>query len=103
MQDFQELEERMNQLEKAAKAVEELDFISFDDLFSPSFMKEYTTFSSVEEFFDAGGFQLESQAAYEAIPEAQLDAHVQATTKFRTWKAMLETATSIFAIKPMGL
>ena len=64
--------------------------VDFSDLFDTAFMRRYTRCRSFEK-------PVHSQADFEALPEAQMDAHVRRTTKFSSWKEMLDTATDIYA------
>ena len=51
---------------------------------------------------NAGGFKVESQEDFEAIPDTELDRHIAATTKFKNWKDMLNEATTQYAAKKLG-
>ncbi|HBT78767.1 MAG: hypothetical protein II145_10160 [Selenomonas sp.] len=71
--------------------------VDFSDLFDTAFMRRYTRCRSFEKFLAGGRLPVHSQADFEALPEAQMDAHVRRTTKFSSWKEMLDTATDIYA------
>ncbi len=77
--------------------------IPFSKLFDNSFLTKHTTFSSVDEFFDSGGFDFESEEEFDAIPEDKLDAHVKNNTDFSTWKEMLDQAAHDYAEKELNL
>lgn len=66
--------------------------VSLDKLFSDSFMIRYTQHSTIEEFFDAGGFEFETEEEFENLPEEQLNAHVQGSTNLSSWNEMLTKA-----------
>lgn len=70
--------------------------ISFSDLFSTEFMHQYSQFDSIEELLSSGGFVVNSEEDYEAIPDKEIDAHVKKTTKFNSWKEMLLNAVDHF-------
>ena len=76
--------------------------VDFDDLFGTSFMRRYTKYRSFEKFLAGGRFDIPSQAAFEALPEEQMDAHVRRTTRFASWKDMLDTATDLYARREAG-
>jgi len=42
--------------------------------------------------FEASGFKVESQADFEAIPEAEWENVIQAHTSFSSWREMQEKA-----------
>ena len=75
--------------------------VDFADLFDKSFMRRFTRYRTFEKFLVGGHFRIESQADFEALPEAEMDAHVHRTTQLSSWKEMLDTATDIYARRHM--
>lgn len=55
-------------------------------------MRRYTQHATIDEFFDAGGFEFDTEEEVENIPEQQLNVQVQATTHFSSWQEMLNKA-----------
>lgn len=98
-----QLQKKLKQMEKGAKELEHTKQVPFNQLFTPAFMRKYTSFSSMDELLAAGKFNANSQEAFEAIPDEALDKHVKATTKFKDWEEMLGEATSQYALKKLGL
>ncbi len=96
------LEKQLKQMQKGAKELSRTKQVSFSELFTTSFMKKYTSFSSMDELLNAGGFKVESQEDFEAIPDTELDRHIADTTKFKNWKDMLNEATTQYAAKKLG-
>jgi hypothetical protein len=68
--------------------------ITLSDIFTSEFMKLYTQFESIEELLSSGGFVINSEADYDAIPDKDIDAYVTKTTNFRSWKEMLSEAAN---------
>ena len=99
---FDKLEKQLRQMEKGAKELSQTKRISFEELFPASFMQKYTSFSSMDELLDAGGFKVESQEDFEAIPDIEFDKHIAANTRFKSWEDMLDEATSQYAAKKLG-
>lgn len=97
------LEKQLKQMQKGARELERTKQVSFSELFTASFMRKYTSFSTMDELLKAGGFNVESQEDFEAIPDAEFDKHIAATTKFKCWKDMLSEATTQYAAKKLGL
>lgn len=97
------LERQLKQMEKGARELGKTKHVSFGELFPASFMRKYTSFSSMDELLDAGGFKVESQEDFEAIPDTAFDKHIAANTRFRSWEDMLGEATSQYATKKLGL
>lgn len=66
--------------------------VPLSELLSDKFFQENTPYSSFKEFLSAGWFHPETQEDIEAIPQPAIDAHVAATTKFKDWHELLQTA-----------
>lgn len=97
-----ELQNNLKQMEKAAKELEKGENVPFSVLFSSTFMNKNTQFNSFEEFLSAGGFEVNSQEDFEAIPDDDMDTHVAKTTKFNSWDEMLSTAGEEYIVKKLG-
>ena len=100
---FGKLEKQLKQMEKGAKELSKTKQVSFGELFTTSFMRKYTSFSTLDELFAAGGFNVESQEDFEAIPDDEFDKHIASSTKFKNWEDMLGEATSQYVTKKLGL
>lgn len=98
------LKEFQKKLDDMAKAAKRLDgsTVSFDVLFNKTFMKKYTVFATFDELLDAGGFIVNSQEDFEAIPDDVFDKHIKSYTKFKSWADMLNEASSQYAAKKLG-
>lgn len=100
---FDELASTLDDLAKRADDLNGEHSISLEELLSPDFMKQHSTYLSVDEFFEAGGFDLESQDEFEKIPEDQLDGFVKKSTGFCFWDEMLEAAIEHYMVVKLGL
>lgn len=98
------LKEFQKKLDNMAKEAKKLDgsTVSFDVLFNKTFMRKYTSFTTFDELLDAGGFIVNSQEDFEAIPDDEFDKHIMSNTKFKSWEAMLNEASSLYAAKKLG-
>lgn len=76
--------------------------VDFAELFPASFMRKYTRYRSWDKFLSGSGFAIASQADFEALPEADMDAYVRRATKFGSWKEMLDTATDKYAARQLA-
>lgn len=94
-----ELENQLKQMEKGSKELSQTTQLSFEELFPCSFMKKYTSFSSMEELVNAGFGDLD----FESIPDDEFDSHISASTKFNSWDEMLGEAASQYAMRKLGL
>lgn len=100
---FDELEKQLERMEQGAKELGETKQVTFGELFPDSFMQKYTSFSSLDELFAAGGFSIEPSEDFEAIPNADFDRHIAAVTQFESWDDMLGEAVSQYTSKKLGL
>lgn len=103
MNGLNKLQKQLKQMEKGAKELGKTKQVTFGELFPSSFMRKYTSFSSMDELLNAGGFKAESQEDFESIPDDEFDKHIAANTKFNTWEDMLSEATSQYTAKKLGL
>lgn len=99
---FDDLEKQLKQMQRAAKELEGTHEISFEKLFTKSFMKKYTNYSTFDELLDAGNFVVNSQEDLEAIPPDEFDKHISQCTRFDTWEDMLGEATQFFVSIKLG-
>ena len=102
MKGLDKLQKQLKTMEHAAKDLERGKEVSFEDLFTQSFMSKNTQFNSFDDLLKSGNFIVESQKDFEAIPDDEMDNHVVNTTNFANWKEMLDTAASEYAIKKLG-
>lgn len=70
------------------------DSLSFDELFTESFMEKHTKgkYKTYEEFFKNGGFNISVKEEFDTIPEKELDKYVKNTTDFKNWQDMIDEA-----------
>jgi hypothetical protein len=89
------LDEAMRKLERLQRNTEQLDGphdVSTSELFTPEFMQRYTKVTSWHALVEAAGFKIESQADFEAIPEAQWETVIRLHTQFSSLREMTERA-----------
>lgn len=96
------LNKKLNQLADNAKELGNTKSASLTEILSPDFIAQHTKFSNAEDFFKASGFDVSDQAAFEAIPEEQLNAFVASVSSFKSWREMLNSAGAIWAKRKLG-
>jgi hypothetical protein len=84
------IKKQLKELEKKLKKAD--GYASFNELFNKDFMRNYTDFGSIEEFFNFGGFEVNTQEDYKNLSREELDKVVCEKTKFKTWEEMLHCA-----------
>ncbi|WP_405176338.1 hypothetical protein MHI27_11895 [Paenibacillus sp. FSL H8-0261] len=97
------LQKRTTQMQKDIQKLEQQKTISFDELFVPHFMRKHTKFNTFDELLNAGGFEVNSQEDFAAIPDDAFDEHIANHTRFRKWQAMLDTATSELIVRTLKM
>lgn len=65
---------------------------SLETIFSESFMRKYTEFNNIQEFFDKSPFKIETQEDFDNLDQAELDKYVRKFTRFGSWAAMKQKA-----------
>jgi hypothetical protein len=89
---FEEMADQLDRLGERAESGERTNVVSFDELFPEDFMRTYTDYESIEAFFAASPWTVETEADFKQIPEVELDEYVAEHTGFNSWEAMLSVA-----------
>ena len=74
---------------------------TFADIFDTSFMNTYTKFSNINDFFNNGGFSINSKEDFENINETDLDKYVSENSSFSNWNEMQKTASVEYTKKQL--
>jgi hypothetical protein len=77
--------------------------VAFEDLFPPEFMRRYTDFTSIDDLVAASGHNVQSTEDFEAIPQAEWDALIQAKTRFKSWEALQAKAGEEYVERRLNL
>lgn len=99
------LDQAQKKLKEMQRTLKELDgkhSVTFKELFPPSFMRKYTSFDSMSDLLEAGGFHVETQEDFKAIPDEPFDEHIAATTKFKSWQDMMQVAGKEYVTRKLG-
>jgi transcriptional regulator of nitric oxide reductase len=89
---FDQFGKELKKLQKKAQELEKGQSISFVDLFHDGFMRKFTKFDSIDDFFKNSPFEFETNEDFEKIDETELDKYVAENTRFSSWQDMLGTA-----------
>ena len=76
--------------------------VPFGELFPRSFMIRYTDSENIEEFFENSSWDIESEEDFEAIPEVEMDQHVDDHSRFRTWEQMMSKGGEEYVTRQLG-
>ena len=105
-QGFDDLQKQLSNLEKAANEVAEKyngSIVDISELLTCDFMEAHTEYSDYAEWFEDGGYLLESQEDFDALSEKDIDSYVQKTTDFDSWEDMLGEAATEQITKDLGI
>ncbi|CEN21186.1 hypothetical protein [Paraclostridium sordellii] len=97
-----EFMDSLDQMQQSAEQLANKQSISLDELFTYSFMKDNTNFTSIDELLKSGNFIVNSQEDFESLPEDELDVHIANTTKFSTWNEMFSSASDLYLDENLG-
>lgn len=100
---FDELENQLEQMERAARDLDGENEVPFPELFPPSFMRRYTDFSSIDEMLEESPFTVETQDDFEKIPVDEWDEFVDEHTRFPSWEKMMGKAGRDYVTGRLGL
>lgn len=92
----------LNKLQKNLDKLSKTDSVKFSELFNSSFMQRHTGYSTIDELFKDGGFDVKSMDDFLAIPEQELDHHVREKTSFSSWSEMKKKAGQLWVKKQIG-
>ncbi len=88
---------KLEELARNAKKLGNTKAASLADILTPAFVAEHTRFANGDELFTAGGFNVSTQADFEAISEEKLDAFIRSESAYNSWRAMLNAAGARWA------
>lgn len=94
-----DLQKHLGHIEKEVSKLEHGISVSFDELFTEQFMLEHSNFSTFDELLQAGGFVVNSEEEFEAIPDSVFDEHISMNTDFDSWEDMLSSAQEDYVVE----
>lgn len=100
--DLEKLEERFDQMARAAEELESPRAVPFDELFDASFMSAHSDFSSFDEFLSAGGYHPSTSAELDAILGKSFDEFISRVTDFPGWEEMFQEASVRYYAKVLS-
>ncbi len=90
---LEELEDRFDQMAKAAERLEVPEAVPFDELFDASFMSAHSNFTSFDEFLSAGGYHPSTSTELEATLGTEFNEFINRMTDFPSWEEMFREAS----------
>ncbi|MFC8150415.1 hypothetical protein ACFUP3_11980 [Bacillus paralicheniformis] len=99
---FKEFDRKLKKMQQQASELEKGQELQLNELFTDSFMKKNTKFSSLDEMLDKSPFTIETQQDFESIPDDLWDDFVRENSKFFNWEEMQQEAANIYVAKQLG-
>ncbi|MCY9225966.1 hypothetical protein MOF11_13120 [Bacillus haynesii] len=99
---FKEFDRKLKKMQQKASELEKGQELQLNELFTDSFMKKNTKFSSLDEMLDKSPFTIETQQDFESIPDDLWDNFVRENSKFFNWEEMQQEAANIYVAKQLG-
>ncbi|AMR10698.1 MULTISPECIES: hypothetical protein [Bacillus] len=99
---FKEFDRKLKKMQQKASELEKGQELQLNELFTDSFMKKNTKFSSLDEMLDKSPFTIETQQDFESIPDDLWDDFVRENSKFFNWEEMQQEAANIYVAKQLG-
>lgn len=103
MEGFDELRDELEELQRRAEKLGEKEQVSFEEFFSPRFMRRHTEFDSIDAMLDASEWKIESLEDFRAIPDESWDEFVANNTRFETWEQMFGAAEEQYVKRQLDL
>ncbi|AYC51936.1 hypothetical protein EI976_05390 [Bacillus licheniformis] len=99
---FKEFDRKLKKMQQKASELEKGQELQLNELFTDSFMKKNTKFSSLDEMLDKSPFTIETQQDFESIPDDLWDDFVRENSKFFNWEEMQQEAANKYVAKQLG-
>lgn len=102
MDGFDDFEDSLGALADRAEELDGDNEVTLGELLSPSFMQRYTDFESLEEFFEASPWTVETEDDLEEIPDDKFNEYVDQHTEFSDDEEMLAAAGEYWVARQLG-
>lgn len=100
---FDDLQKRLQELKDKVQEAEGTHSVSISELLNAEFLASCSAFSSMDELFEASGFNIKSQEDFEAIPDTDWEWFIQQNTSYTSWAEMKQAAATIWMEKKLNL
>lgn len=84
----------LKQLQKNLEKISETTQVTLVELMPSQFISNCSRFNSLEEFFEASGFKIDSQEDFAAIPDDEWDIFIKENTTYENWSEMQQAAAA---------
>ncbi|OJX91011.1 MAG: hypothetical protein BGO90_05395 [Legionella sp. 40-6] len=89
----------LNELKAKFKKLQDINSLSFEELFPDDFIQQNTNTLSLNDFLKQSGFVINSNEDFLNIPDEEWEKYVIENTRFNSWVEMQKTAHEIWLKK----
>ena len=100
---FDDLADDLEELGDRAEELAGENEVPLNELFNPSFMREYTDFESLEESFEESSWTVETEEDLDEIPDGPFNEYVNEHTMFSNHDEMMSKAVDEWTADQLGL
>jgi len=98
-----EIQKGLKKIEKKVKELEKGTNISLTEIMTNDFMKKHTSHNSFENFIiHSGVLPKEKELTEDILNSNEFNQYIKTTTKFKSWKDMLDLASTEYIQKQLG-
>jgi hypothetical protein len=94
---------KLHALQHRLQALEGRHSVPATEMFPDEFILRNTDFQSLEQFFNASSWRIETAADLEAVPDAEWDEYVKMHTRFGSWEEMQRAAGQEWIARQLDL
>ncbi|MCE9967227.1 hypothetical protein LZ654_20690 [Lelliottia amnigena] len=89
-----DLNSKIRKLKENLEEVGNTTQLTFPELFNSNFLRECSSFTSIEELFEKSGFKVESPEDFKAIPDDEWERFIVQNTTYDSWLEMQNDAVT---------
>jgi hypothetical protein len=98
------VQRRLDEIEKRSAELDgKQQAMPLSELLNNDFIAKHSSFASFDELLESSPFKVESKEDFEAIPDAEWDTYIAASTSFESWEKMQHEAAAEYLVKQIGL
>lgn len=95
MDSLRDFRNKLDSMRNNLKEIEGSHSYGIKEIFTDGFMKEYTSFESIQEFVDKSPADFSSQESFKSRDTESFNKFISNNSKFSSWEEMLSAASKI--------
>ena len=94
---------KLRDLQRKAELLDGEHSVPMTELFPDEFILRNSEFTSIDELFEASGFNVETEEDFASIPDDEWDMFISERTRFSSWDEMKNAAAVEWAKRRLEL